>query len=259
MEKIIIVTGASQGLGKVVSEMLANDDNKIIKVARNIDLKDPMQYSCDVSDEKAVKEVVDDVVKRFGRVDLLINNAGYGMSGISELVSVEEMHRIFNVNFFGSVYFTKFALPHMQKNSRIINVGSAMEFFPLPYRAFYASSKSAIGTFSIAQRMECEQLGVDITVVCPGDIKTTFVKNRVKNFETDERYGDSIKKATGKVDAREDKRMSVEYVAKKIVKIANKRKTKPRYIIGRKYKVLHFLTKLFPFGLVVKAIKKMCG
>ena len=259
MEKIIVITGASKGLGKVVAEMLEKQENKVVKIARSINQEDNLSYVCDVSDENAVKAVVADVVKRFGRIDLLINNAGYGMSGISELVSTEEMHRMFNVNFFGAVYFTKYCLPHMQKGSRIINIGSAMEFFPLPYRAFYASSKSALTTFSIAQRMECEQLGVDITSVCPGDIKTTFVQNRVKHFETNERYGDSIKLATEKVDSRENKRMNVNYVAEKIVKIAYKQKTKPRYIIGRKYKVLHFLTRLFSFGLVVKAIKKICG
>lgn len=258
LERIVIVTGATKGLGKELVGLLERED-KVIKIARNIDPNDPMQYSCDVSDENAVKNVVDDVVKRFGRIDLLINNAGYGMSGISELIPTDEIRNIYNVNLFGCVYFTNLCLPHMQKGSRIINIGSAMEFFPLPYRAYYASSKSALSALSIAQRMECEQLGVDITVVCPGDIKTTFVKNRVKNFETNERYGDSIKKATEKVDARENKRMSVEYVANKIFKIANKKKTKPRYIIGKKYKLLHFLTRFFPYGLVIKVIKKMCG
>ncbi len=259
MEKIIVITGATQGIGKLISEKFEKDENKVIKIARNINVNDPMQYSCDVSNEEAVKEVVDDVVKRFGRIDMLINNAGYGMSGITELISTEEMQRIYSVNLFGAIYFTKYCLPHMQKGSRIINIGSAMEFFPLPYRAFYASSKAALTTLSIAQRMECVQLGVDITAICPGDIKTTFVKNRVKKYDTNERYGDSIKLATQKVDSRENKRMDPEHVANKIVKIANKSKTKPRYIIGRKYKFLYFLTKLFPFGLVVKVINKVCG
>ena len=254
-----MVTGGTKGLGKELVELFRNSGDIVLSLARSANSESDFEYVCDVSDENQVKEIIKDIAKRFGKIDLLINNAGFGLSGITELISSEKAKQIFDVNFFGCFYLSKYALPYMPKGSRIVNIGSAMEMFPVPYRAFYASSKSALGTLSLTQRMECKQLGVDVALVCPGDVKTSFTQNRVKEFETNERYGDSIKRATLKLDSREDKRMDAKKVAHMIFKICNKKKTKPRYTIGAKYKFLDFVCRFAPLSLKLKFISKICG
>ena len=259
MNRVIVISGGSSGLGKQVRKLFEEESgNIVLSISRNVDESNEREYACDVSDEKAVEKIFNIIAKKYGKIDLLLNNAGFGLSGITELIKPEEAKRLFDVNFFGAWYCVKSALPHMPKGGRIVNIGSAMEFFPVPYRAFYASSKSALDTLSQTLRMECKPLGVDVTCVCPGDIKTEFTKNRVKDFETNERYGEAMKKATLKVDARENKRMSVESVAKKLFKICNKKKTKPMYLIGAKYKFIYFLSKFFPLSLKLKVISKVC-
>jgi short-subunit dehydrogenase len=110
---------------------------------------------------------------------------------------------------------------------------------------------------SYSWRMECEPFGVNICCVCPGDVKTEFTKNRVKNFATNERYGSRIKTATEKFDSKQDKRMEPITVAKKIFKYSLKRKPKPMIIIGAKYKLFYFASKLLPLRALMFILKKM--
>lgn len=256
MSKIIVITGGTSGIGAHLTKMFEKRGDKVIVIARNVEDGNAMQYNCDVSDEMAMQVVFADIQKRFGTIDMLINNAGYGMSGITELIPTSDAKQIFDVNFFGVWYATKLALPLMQKGARIVNISSAMALFPLPYRAFYAASKSAVSTLTFSQRTELKKLGIDMCAICPGNIKTSFTKNRVKDFTTNERYGKVIKDVTTKLDSKEDSRMSVSVAAEKIFKIATKKKTKPQYIIGGKYKFLYFLSNIFPLSWLLKGIDK---
>lgn len=256
MDKIIVITGGTSGIGEKAVKLFEEAGNKVIVLARNIDVENAMHYQCDVSKEDNLKTVFADILKRFGGIDILINNAGYGLSGITELVETAEAKQIFDVNFFGVWLTTKHALPLMKKGGRIINISSAMAFFPIPYRSFYAASKSAVNALTFAQRGELNKAGIDICAICPGDIKTNFTKNRVKILTTNDRYGDGVKRATSKLDKRENKRMSPDIVAKAIFEVANKKKTKPMYLIGGKYKLLYFLSKIFPLSTVIKGIDK---
>ena len=260
MDRIVVITGGTSGIGKELAGKFENEGDKVIVLANdNIDPNNPNQYLCDVSDEKRVQECFEDISKRFGRVDILLNNAGFGMSGITELIPTDKAKKIYDVDFFGVVNCTKYALPLMHKGGKIVNTGSAMAFFPLPYRAFYASVKSAVVTLTYSQRAELKPLGIDICTICPGDIKTNFTANRVKEFETNERYGDAIKKATSKVDARENKRMPADVCAKRMYKIINKKKFKPMYIIGNMHKFLYFIKRLVPTKWLLWGINKACG
>jgi len=260
LDRIVVITGGTSGIGKELANKFREiEDTVIILANADINKENTLEYLCDVSDELKVKEVMDDIAKRFGRIDILINNAGYGMSGITELIPMDKAKQIFAVDFFGVCNCTKFALPYMQKGSKIINTGSAMAFFPVPYRAYYASVKSAVVTLTYAQRAEVKNLGIDMCTICPGDIKTNFTANRVKEFETNDRYGDCIKKATKKVDGRENKRMPAETCAKRMFKIINKKKLKPMYIIGNFHKFLYFVARFVPTKWLLWGINKYCG
>jgi short-subunit dehydrogenase len=107
--------------------------------------------------------------------------------------------------------------------------------------------------------MELKNFGINVCVVCPGDVKTNFTKNRIKNYDTNEKYGNHIEKASSDLDSKEHKRMSPKIVAKEIFKASNKSKTKPLVIVGTKYKVLYVLQRFFPVNLILKLIEKFFG
>lgn len=256
MDRIVVITGGSSGIGLETKKKFLEAGDKVITIAKDNISDNGMEYICDVADEKAVSGVFEDIGKRFGRIDVLINGAGFGMSSICELTTSEEARRIFDVNFFGLWLCTKYALPFIQKGGKIINISSAMAIFPVCYRSFYGASKSAVSALTFSQRMELKALGIDLCAVCPGDIKTNFTANRVKDFTTNERYGSKMKEVTHKMDKKEDKRMSPCVVGKAIFKIANKKKTKPFYIVGRKYKFLNFLKHIVPFSWLLWGCEK---
>ena len=112
---------------------------------------------------------------------------------------------------------------------------------------------------SLSLSMECAPLGIKVISICPGDIKTNFTKNRVKIFDTDSRYGDRIENAARNIDSREDKRMSVDVVSRKIYRISRKATPKPYYIIGFKYKMLHFAMRFLPSSALLHFTEKYFG
>lgn len=249
--KIIVITGGTSGIGRHMAVEFAKN-NIVVSLARSCG-GDNGGIRCDVSSEEDVKAAFDVIRARYGKVDILVNNAGYGVSGAAELLSDEEVSRIFEVNFMGVFRCVKYALPLMSAGAKIINISSACAIFPLPFRSMYCASKAAVSMFSHSLREEVRPYGIDVTAICPGDIKTEFTKNRVKNFTTNDRYGDRIKAADDHISAREHKRMSVDYACGKIEKIIAKKRYKPFYIVGGKYKFLYALYRIFPLGVILKA------
>ncbi len=253
--KIIVITGGTSGIGRhMAGEFCKN--NTIVNLARSCG-EETGGIRCDVSSEADVKAAFDIVRERYGRVDILINNAGYGVSGAAELLSDKEVNRIFDVNFMGVFRCVKYALPLMSAGGKIVNISSACAIFPLPFRSMYCASKAAVSMFSHSLREEVRPYGIDVTAICPGDIRTEFTKNRVKNFTTNDRYGDRIKAADDHISAREHKRMSVDYACGKIEKIIAKKRYRPFYIVGGKYRFLYALYRIFPLGVILKATGDM--
>lgn len=259
MDKVVVVTGGTSGIGReLVNLYLRNNDQVVIIANANL-YKMENVILCDVSSEEEVKEAFEQIKSKYGRVDLLVNCAGFGISGALELIPNEKAEQIMGVNFMGIYNCTKYALPLMKKGSNVINISSACALFPLPFRGLYCASKASVNLLSFSWRMECEPFGVNIGCVCPGDVKTEFTKNRVKNFDTNERYGDRIKNATEKLDSRQDKRMEPIKVATKIYKYSLKKKPKPLIIIGGKYKLLYFAKKIFPLSWIMHFTNKIYG
>jgi NAD(P)-dependent dehydrogenase (short-subunit alcohol dehydrogenase family) len=257
MQKIVVITGASSGIGEQTAILFKNAGHIVVNLSNNVTQQDKFNLLCDVSNQEQVKQCFEQIEKDFGKIDILINNAGYGISGATEIISLEQAKHQFDVNFFGGFLCNKYALPLMQKGSRIVFISSACAIFPLPYRTLYCASKAAVSMMSKSIRMELKQAGIDVVAICPGDTRTNFTANRIKNFQTNQRYGSSVQSATQKLDGREHKRMSKQYVAKKIFAIANKRTTKPEYIIGPKYKVFYAFSRLVPQKLFLNILHKM--
>ena len=125
------------------------------------------------------------------------------------------------------------------------------------YSIDYSASKAGVSMLSYGLRMELKNSGIEVVCICPGDIKTNFSKNRVKTFETNERYGDKIEKSAKQIEDRESKRMTIEFATGKMFKIFNKKKHKPMYIIGSSMKWAYLANKMFSLNLILNTTNKM--
>lgn len=257
--KTAIITGGSSGIGLETAKLFIKNGWEVINISRTTTTELPVSYSCDVSNKEELHKVFEKIKKDHKKIDLLFNCAGYGISGAMELIPAKDAEQIYDVNVFGTLNCIREVLPLMNNGSKIINVGSAMALFPVPFRGLYGSSKAAVNALSYSLRMECAPCGIDVATICPGDVKTNFTKNRIKHYETNERYGDRIENATKNVDGRENKRMPASKVAKTVYKLSKKKKMKPMIIIGGKYKLLYFAMRFLPLNWLLLATNKLLG
>lgn len=251
-KRTIIITGASSGIGLGLKNQFESKGDIVIDIS-----KDGRDYQCDVGDCEKLKAVFDDIYLNYGEIDMLITCAGYGISGAIELLNEEDTKKQFDVNFFGTANACKYAIPMMKKNGKFVIIASATALFPLPFKAYYCASKSAVDSFAQSLRMELSQTNLQVTSICPGDIKTNFSKNRVKIYETNERYGNSIELSTKPTEKTEKRRMSPEYAIKKIYKICEKKHFKPRYIVGKQYKIFNLCRHLFSTNVIDSCLTKI--
>jgi len=258
MNKIVVITGGTSGIGLALKSLYQNAGDTVITMSKR-ETGETNHYPVDISDENGVKTVISNIGEKFKKIDVLINCAGFGMSGITELIETDDIKSLTEVNYYGTLYAIRSALKFMEKGAKIINIASAMALFPVPFRAIYGSVKSAVLTLSFALKMELAPLGILVTAICPGDIKTNFTKNRVKNFKTSDRYGNRLESATHKSDSREDKRIPCDKCAKQIYNKVKKNRLKPFYIIGGKYKFLYFLTRITPKSWLLALTAKLYG
>ena len=254
--KVVVISGGTSGMGKTVGDLYKSKGWEVVSFGKN---PQNGEHQIDVTDEKQVESFFNMVKDKYGKIDVLINSAGYGISGAAELSKFDEVKNLFNVNYFGSLKCVQCALPLMHEGSKIINISSCCALFPMPFRIHYCASKSALSMLSYGLKMELEKAKIQVTAINPGDVRTNFINTRVKNFETNERYEDRVLNAQKLVDKNNSKRMTQEYASKKIFKIANKKKLKAMYIIGNKYKVFNFLVKIFPINWFLKVSNNLFG
>lgn len=251
-KRTIVITGATSGIGLGLKNIFAGIGDVVIDIS-----KSSSDYALDVADEKKLKAAFDEIYKNHGEIDMLITCAGFGVSGAVELISEKTAKEQFDVNFFGTSNACKYAIPKMKKNGKIILIASATALFPLPFKAYYCASKAAVDSFARALRMELSKTDIQVTSICPGDIKTNFSKNRIKDYQTNERYGNAVKLSTEPTEKTEKRRMNADKAVKKIYNICEKRHLKPRYIIGGQYKVFNLLKRLFSVKVVDDFTTKM--
>ncbi len=181
-QKIALVSGASSGMGKATAELLAANGYYVFAMARRMERLEQMRCEqiepvwMDVTDTKSVRAAVEHVIASKGRIDVLVNSAGYGQLGAIECVSMEAAHQQFEVNVFGYARLIQAVLPHMrrEKSGRIINITSILGKISIPGFGWYAASKHAVEALSEALRGEVMGFGIDVIVMAPGFIKTEF-------------------------------------------------------------------------------------
>ena len=273
MKKVVIITGASRGFGELIAKKFQKENFQVIATMRNINSSPNLKKlenvdikRLDVTVKSDIKNVVDYTVEKYGRIDILINNAGYGAFGFLEEASDEEIRNQFNVNYFGLIDCIKGVLPQMrkQKDGVIVNISSIAGRFGLPFTSLYNSSKFAVEGLTECLHYELSLFGIDIKTVAPGSFRTGFHDSI--NFTEDEKKEDldvvreNLKKALEDGIKNEppfpfgfgNNDDVANFVFKKSIT-----KSKVSNFIGRDTKIINFFIKIFGRELLFKIIKKL--
>lgn len=257
MKRVVVISGATSGLGKALAQKFTACGDIVCGLSRS-GTGEGDSYRCDVSDEAQVNEAVAQITDKYGKIDIVINNAGMGISGATELIPIENIRTVFDVSYFGALYVTRACLKHMERGGRIIFMSSISGLTAIPFRSVYCSVKAAELMLGESLRMELSQTGISVVTFCPGEIKTNFSANKFADLSTNQRYGMRVEKALEVVSSREHKRMPIDKVIDKMFKICLKGR-KAMYIIGGKYKFLAFAQRILPTTTYLKLTDRMLG
>ena len=253
MSRVAIVTGGSSGIGRQTALALKARGCTVYEFSRHgADAEGVVHIGCDVSDEAQFRAAVKAVREREGRVDVLINNAGFGISGAAEFTDNADAKKLLDVNLFGMVNGCKAVIPVMraQGGGRIVNLSSVAAPCAIPFQIWYSVSKSAVSTYTAALANELRPFGVGVTAVMPGDIRTGFTAAREKNPAGDDVYGGRIARSVAVMEHDEQHGMDPAAAGRFIASVALKRgAVKPEYTIGAKYKLFVILARLLPCRL----------
>lgn len=237
--KVVLITGASSGIGKAIALYLQQKGYQVYGTSRNPsrtpDLPFPL-VALDVTREETIQSAVDQVVSQEGRLDILINNAGVGITGPIEETPDDEILKAFETNYFGPIKMIKAVLPVMRQNKAglIINITSIAGYMGLPFRGIYSASKGALELTTEAFRMELKGSGIRMTNVAPGDFATNIAAGRyhapvVEDSPYRDTYGATLELMNGHVDQGDDPIL----MAKAIHKIIETPQPRVHYKVGQ--------------------------
>ncbi len=260
MRKCIVITGASSGIGKACAEYLS-DDNVVYGISRtkapNVLYK---QICCDVTNYQELEKAINSIYDLEGRIDVLINNAGMGISGSFEYMDNKKIKKQLDVNILGVINTSKICIPYLKESAgKIINIASLAAIFPIPYQSYYSLTKAAIMNLSCSMANELKPFKVSVGFLLLGDIQTNFTYNRIKNNDESIDYEARVNKSLEKMEKDEQNGQKPEKIAKYISKLIDKKRIPLKRTIGIKNKILVLLYKLLPLRLVNYIISKMYG
>lgn len=266
MKRTVLVTGASAGIGYAAAELLVKSGWKVFAGARRVEKMRGLEYlgatvlRLDVTDEASLKAAVDVAMADTGRLDALVNNAGYGAHGAVEDVPVEEARRQFEVNLFGLARLTQLVLPHMRAagGGRIVNISSIAGKITMPTGGWYHASKYALEAYSDALRMETAQFGIKVVLVEPGPVRTEWDNTALVNLEKYSGtgpYAPMVRRITEKFRAGyRSGAPGPEAVAAVILRALNAASPSARYPVPFKASLILFLKWLLPDAVLDWAI-----
>lgn len=252
MKRVCVLTGGSGGIGKATAQLLETNGFTVYELSRSgADAGGIRHITADVTDPAQVKSAVEQVIDAEGQIDLLVNNAGFGISGAVEYTDPADAFSQLNVNFFGSLHCIQAILPQMraQKSGHIVNISSVAAPIAIPFQAFYSATKAATNSLTLALRNEVKPFGVKVCAILPGDVKTGFTAARRKICAGADVYGAAIDRAVAVMEHDEENGMPPEHVAKAILRAANAKNPKAFYTVGFQYQLFVLLAKLLPASL----------
>lgn len=267
MGKVILVTGASSGIGLACASALQAHGHTVYGSTRNLTRVKLVSFNpieLDVTDDASVKAAIDKIIKAEGKIDVLVNNAGNGVTGPAYAMPVDSAKKQFEVNFFGVVRMCSAVLPIMieAKQGLVVNISSLAGLFGLPYQSMYSASKYAIEGYSQSLRMELRNTGIKVSLINPGDFKSDFSQNRekvpfsIKNEKLEAEYNTAV----ASMEKDESIGANPDVIARKLCEIVNSSSPAHRYLIGAFGQTIAVTLKnVLPGGLFEKLMNDHYG
>ena len=254
--KTLVISGGSSGIGKSTASLFAERGWRVFELSRRevavtgYGLRvtgEIIHITCDVTSEQSCKAAITQVLKQTDRIDVVISNAGFGISGPVEFTDMKEAERQMDVNFLGAVRLTQAVLPQLrqQRSGRIIYTSSVAAVLAVPYQSFYSASKAAINALALALANEVREFGITVSVMMPGDVSTGFTDSRAKSTAGEEVYTHAAK-AVSSMEKDERGGMQPIQMAKLFYHIATCHSPRPQYVGGFIYRVFCFLDNVLP-------------
>lgn len=256
MNKVVIITGASGGIGLAAATLFSEKGWQVYGISRKPYESGPVHHiRADVTDAAALKAAADTVIAREGRIDVLIANAGFGISGAAEFTSPEDAKKQFDVNFFGAVNSAQAVIPHMRRQGcgHILFVSSVAAVIPIPFQSFYSAAKAALNAFSAALANELRPFRICVGTVMPGDIKTGFTAAREKDPKGEAVYA-ALARSVSTMEHDEQHGMDPACIARALYRMAQRAPLKPQRTVGIQYKVFTLLAKFLPAGFTNRLV-----
>ena len=249
-EKIAVVTGGTSGIGKATALALKGAGFTVYELSRRAEGVEGLRHiAADVTDESAVNAAVAQIAAETGHIDVLVNNAGFGISGAIEFTETADAKKLFDVNFFGMVNMNRAVVPLMRQagRGRIVNLSSVAAPVPIPFQAYYSATKAAVNAYTMALANELRPFGITVCAVMPGDIHTGFTAARKKVGQGDDVYGGRISRSVARMEHDEETGMDPARAGAYIAAVAMREGNRhPLYAIRFDYKFFAFLAKVLP-------------
>ncbi len=243
-KKVVLLTGASGGLGQAIAKHLSKDYTVYGTSRKAIDSTDFIPVQMDLTQANSITQAVQEILQKEGRIDVLINNAGIGITGSIEETNLNDVRKVFETNFFGMMQLIQEVTPvmRMQKGGKIINISSIAGYTGLPFRGVYSATKSAVMRMTEALSAELKSFNIDVIDIAPGDFKTNIAEGRIyTKLDDNSPYFDDYKLTLKMIDDEVEAGLQADVLGNKTLKIVKANKTKLRYNIGL------FMQKLTPF------------
>lgn len=260
MSQVCVITGGTSGIGRCTAQAMLARGYTVYELSRRAEGVVGMQHIvADVTKEETLAAAVAQILQREDHIDVLINNAGFGISGAIEFTQTEDAKRQFDVNFFGMVNMNRAVLPIMrrQRCGKILNISSVAAMIPIPFQAYYSAAKAAINSYTLALSGEIRPYGIQVGAIQPGDIKTGFTAARRKSLEGDDVYGGRIGRSISVMEQDEQAGMPPEAVARKICAALKKKRLRPVTTVGSRYRLICAAAKLLPASLLNRIVSKI--
>jgi short-subunit dehydrogenase len=261
-DAVILITGASQGIGFELAQQFHRGGYRVVGVARNLPTH-PFLFDAqimDVTNEEAIKKTITYIQNKYGCLDVLINNAGFGIAGPIEETPLMAIQKLYDVNVFGMHQVTQASLPLLKKSlGLIINIGSVAGDFTIPFQTFYSMTKASVAAYSEGLRLELKPLGVRVVNVKPGDTKSNFSHQRQTFISPSSPYQARTARSIAVMEKDEKNGLPSSSVFSTCHRVIHQKNPASQVTVGVQYKILQALKRVLPHRLVLWLIYQIYG